>query len=141
MQAGWNSWRRISGVLCDTKIASRIKGKVYKTVVRPAMLYAMETIPLTKSQEAEMETTEMKMLRWAMGVTKVDKIENRYIRGTAHVRCFGDKVREARMRWFGHVKRRQEAYVGRRMLEMTLPGNRKKGRPKRRFMDAIKEDM
>jgi hypothetical protein len=27
------------------------------------------------------------------------------------------------------------------MLEMTLPGNRKKGRPKRRFMDAIKGDM
>lgn len=28
------------------------------------------------------------------------------IRGTADVRCFGEKVRESRWRWFGHVQRR-----------------------------------
>ena len=27
------------------------------------------------------------------------------------------------------------------MLRMELPGNRKRGRPKRRFMDVVKEDM
>ena len=27
------------------------------------------------------------------------------------------------------------------MLEMELPGRRRRGRPKRRFMDAVKEDM
>ena len=27
------------------------------------------------------------------------------------------------------------------MLTMELPGNRKRGRPKRRFMDVVKEDM
>ena len=30
---------------------------------------------------------------------------------------------------------------GRRMLRMELPGKRKRGRPKRRFMDVVKEDM
>ncbi|KAK3551366.1 hypothetical protein QTP70_016655, partial [Hemibagrus guttatus] len=39
VQAGWNGWRKVTGVLCDRKISARIKGKVYKTVVRPAMLY------------------------------------------------------------------------------------------------------
>ncbi|KAK3560412.1 hypothetical protein QTP86_008467 [Hemibagrus guttatus] len=39
VQAGWNGWRKVLGVLCDRKISARIKGKVYRTVVRPAMLY------------------------------------------------------------------------------------------------------
>ncbi|KAK3542651.1 hypothetical protein QTP86_031471, partial [Hemibagrus guttatus] len=43
VQAGWNGWRKVSGVLCDRKISVRIKGKVYRTVVRPAMLYGLET--------------------------------------------------------------------------------------------------
>ena len=30
------------------------KGKFYKMVVRPAMLYGLETVPLTKKQEAEL---------------------------------------------------------------------------------------
>ena len=88
-----------------------------------------------------MEVEELKMLRWALGVTRLDKIKNKYVRGTTHVRQFGDKAREARLRWFGHIKRRDEAYVGRRMLEMDLPGRRKRGRPKRRYMDVMKEDM
>ncbi|XP_063849720.1 uncharacterized protein LOC135094103 [Scylla paramamosain] len=83
----------------------------------------------------------MKMLRFALGVTRMDKIRNYYIRGTTHVPWFGDKAREARLRCFGHIRRSDEGYVGRRMLDMDLPGRRKRGRPKRRFMEAVKGDM
>ncbi|KAK3561951.1 hypothetical protein QTP86_019083 [Hemibagrus guttatus] len=58
------------------KISARIKGKVYRTVVRPAMLYGLETVSLRKRQESELEVAELKILR------------------------------EARLRWFGHVQRR-----------------------------------
>ncbi|KAK3522650.1 hypothetical protein QTP86_028894, partial [Hemibagrus guttatus] len=63
VQAGWNGWRKVSGVLCDRKISVRIKGKVYRTVVRPAMLYGLETVSLRKRQESELELAELKMLR------------------------------------------------------------------------------
>ena len=63
------------------------------------------------------------------------------IRGTAHVRGFGDKVREARLRWFGHVLRRDSEYIGRRILSFELPGRRPRGRPKTRFRDVVKVDM
>ncbi|KAK3517623.1 hypothetical protein QTP70_013428 [Hemibagrus guttatus] len=62
VQAGWNGWRKVSGVLCDQKISVRIKGKVYRTVVRPAMLYGLETVSLRKRQESELEVAELKML-------------------------------------------------------------------------------
>ncbi|KAK3567307.1 hypothetical protein QTP86_017622 [Hemibagrus guttatus] len=63
VQAGWNGWRKVSGVLCDQKISARIKGKVYRTVVRPAMLYGLETVSLRKRQESELEVAELKILR------------------------------------------------------------------------------
>ncbi|KAK3567071.1 hypothetical protein QTP86_009268 [Hemibagrus guttatus] len=49
------------------------------------------------------------MLRFSLGVTRLDRIRNEYIRGTAHVGRLGDKVREARLRWFGHVQRREKS--------------------------------
>ncbi|KAK3538187.1 hypothetical protein QTP70_032945 [Hemibagrus guttatus] len=107
VQAGWNGWRKVSGVLCERKISARIKGKVYRTVVRPAMMYGLETVSLRKRQESELEVAELKMLRFSLGVTRLDRIRNEYIRGTAHVGRLGDKVREARLRWFGHVQRRE----------------------------------
>ncbi|KAK3565881.1 hypothetical protein QTP86_019641 [Hemibagrus guttatus] len=110
VQAGWNGWRKVWGVLCDRKISARIKGKVYRTVVRAAMLYGLETVSLRRRQESELEVAELKMLRFSLGVTRLDRIRNEYIRGTAHVGRLGDKVREARLRWFGHVQRRENGY-------------------------------
>ncbi|KAL7854724.1 hypothetical protein SRHO_G00169140 [Serrasalmus rhombeus] len=57
-----------------------------------------------KRQEAELEVAEMKMLRFSLGVTRMDKIRNEQIRGTVKVEQFGDKAREARLRWFGRVE-------------------------------------
>ena len=48
----------------------------------------------------------------------MDKIRNEYIRGTAQVGRFGEKTREARLRWYGHVRRKDDGYIGRRMLRM-----------------------
>ena len=46
-------------------------------------------------------------------------------------------MRELSVRRFGQIKRRD----GRRMLEMELPGKRKEERPKKRFLDVVKEDI
>ena len=88
-----------------------------------------------------MEVAEMKMLRFAMGVTRKDKVRNEYIKGTIKVERLGMKMREGRLRLYGHIMTRDQEYVGRRVVEMELPGKRKRGRPKRRFLDIVKEDM
>ena len=49
----------------------KLKGKVYKTVVRQALLYGAETWATTRGQEARLEViNEMRMLRWMCGVTR-----------------------------------------------------------------------
>ena len=105
------------------------------------MVYGLETVAVTKKQVKEMEVAEMKMLRFAMGVTRKDKIRNEYIRGAVKVEPLGMKMREGTLRWYGHVMRKDQEYVGRKMMEMELPGKRKRGRPKRRFLDVVKKDM
>ena len=35
-KAGWISLKKVSGVLCDSKLSARVKDKMYKAVVRPA---------------------------------------------------------------------------------------------------------
>ena len=84
VQAGWNGWRRVSGVICDRRLPARVKGKVYSAVVIPAMAYGLETVAVTKKQVEEMEVEEMKMLRFAMGVTRKDKMRNEKIRSTVN---------------------------------------------------------
>ena len=102
------------------------------------MVYGLETVTDTKKQVKEMEVVEMKMLRFAMGVTRKDKIRNEYIRSTVKVEQLEMNMREGRLKWYGHVKRRDQEYVGRKMMEMELSEKRKRGRPKRKFLDVVK---
>ena len=68
-------------------------------------------------------------------------IRNEHILSTVKVERLGMKMREGRLRWYGHVMRRDQEYVGRKMMEMELPRKRRRRRPKRRFLDVVKEDM
>ena len=36
IQAGWMSWKKVGGVMCNRKLSVRVKRKMYKSVVRPA---------------------------------------------------------------------------------------------------------
>ena len=91
-----------------------------------------------ENQVGKMEVAELKMVRWALGVTRKDKVRNEYVRGTAKIAKLGDKLRNARLRWHRHVKKRED-FVGKRMMEMAVPGRRKRGRPRRRWMDSMRE--
>ena len=133
--------KRVSGILCDRSISLRVKGKVYKTVVRPAMMYGAETWAVKKAQEKKLDVAEMRMLRWMSGVTKLDRIRNERIRGTTKVGEISKKVQESRLKWYGHVLRRQDEYVGKRVMAMEVPGKRRRGRPKRRWLDSMGNDL
>lgn len=77
-------------------------------------------------QEAKLEVADLEMLRFLLGVTRMD---NEHSKGTAQART----VWTLRMR-------RDSGYIGQRMLSMEVPGQRKRG-PQRKFMPAVKEDV
>lgn len=57
------NWKNMSDVLHYRNIIARVKRKVYKAAVRPAMLYGSETWPVKKSQERKLEVVGMRMLK------------------------------------------------------------------------------
>ena len=75
------------------------------------------------------------------GGTKLDKIRNERIRRTTKVVEITKKLQERRMKWYGHVIRREEHYVGRMAMVMQVQGRRKRGRPKRRWLDKVKDTI
>jgi len=46
-----------------------VKGKVYRTMVRPVLIYGSETWTLKRREEERLERTKMRMLRWILSLT------------------------------------------------------------------------
>ncbi|XP_070053589.1 uncharacterized protein [Nicotiana tomentosiformis] len=142
IRAGWMKWRLASGVLCDKNVSLRLKGKFYKVVVRPTMLYGAECWPVKKSHVQQMKVAEMSMLRWMCGHTRLDRIMSEVIRDKVGVAPVEANMREARLRWFGHVKRRSTDAPVRRCERLALGGERRgRGRPKKSWGEVIRRDM
>ena len=73
VQAGWNGWRRVSAAICDSRLPARVKEKLYSSVVRPAMVYGLETLAVTERTSGSRRD---ELLWFAVGVTRKDKIRN-----------------------------------------------------------------
>ena len=98
MQCGWNNWRKMSGILCDKIVPPHVKEKIHKMIVQPAMLYGMETVPMTSSHVKKLEMTEMNMCRWACGHTLRDHVRSDDITERHKVENITEWYRKARLR-------------------------------------------
>ena len=137
----WSKWRELSGVICDKKIPTKLKLLVYQTVIRPTLLYGCETWPMSVKDEKRMATTEMRMVRWAMGVSLLEHRRNEEILEEAKVEPIATVMRRRRLEWFGHIKRRHETENIRAVVEMKMEGKRPRGRPKLRWYDTVRRDL
>ncbi|KAL6498008.1 hypothetical protein OROGR_028405 [Orobanche gracilis] len=106
IKAGWLKWKSATGVLCDPDMPHRLKGKFYRTTIRPALLYGTECWAVKQCHVQKMNVAEMRMLRWMCGHTKKYRLRNEVIREKVRVASIEDKMMENRLRWFGHVRRR-----------------------------------
>ncbi|KAK9069524.1 hypothetical protein SSX86_011428 [Deinandra increscens subsp. villosa] len=141
IRAGWCKWRAATGVLCDKRFPVKLKGKFYRVAVRPAMLYGSECWAIKKAHVRKLEVTEMRMLRWMGGHTQLDRIRNEVFRGRFAMMSISEKIREGRLRWFGHVMRRQVSAPVRSVDSIIVEGRRGRGRPKMSWRERIRLDL
>ena len=56
----------------------------------------------------KLEVVEMRCLQAIRGVTRQERMRNKDIRLELKVAELREKIRECRLRWYGHVKRMEE---------------------------------
>ena len=71
----------------------------------------------------QMNTTEMKMLRWIQGKTRKDHMRNVTIREKAHIKPVNTFLMKKRLSWFGHVQRRDEDNMAKSVLNTRIDGS------------------
>nr|GEV81799.1 hypothetical protein [Tanacetum cinerariifolium] len=71
----------------------------------------------------------------------LDMIPNGVYRAELEVETIINKLREGRLRWFGHVRRRPQSAPVMRVEALVVDGVRIRGRPKLRWEDIVKHDL
>jgi hypothetical protein len=120
----------------------KLKGKFYRTTIRPIMLYGAECWPTKRRHVQQLSVAEMRMLRWICGHTRRDRVRNDDIRERLGVAPVEEKLVQHRLRWFGHIQRRPvEAPICNGVIRRT--GNEKRGRvrPNLIWEEFVKRDL
>jgi len=123
-----------------------LKLKKYKSLIRPVVTYGCEAWTLTTRDEQRLRIFERKILRKIYGPVQ-DKAGSWRIRmnhelneliGNADIVRF---IKSRRRAWLGHVMRMDEKRIPKRILEWKPIGRRIRGRPRKRWVEDIEEDI
>ena len=140
-RCAWQKFRELSPILTAKHISLKLKGKVYDTCVRSAMLYGSETWAMKAEEEARFERTEMRMVRWMCEVSLREKKTSAELRARMGLKPVGEVVRGNRLRWFGHVLRKDPEDWVRKCMDYEADGKRPVGRPVKTWKDLAEKDM
>ncbi|PKA66968.1 ataxia telangiectasia mutated family protein [Apostasia shenzhenica] len=106
------------------------------------MIYDAECWLAKRKHINKINIAEMRMLRWMCGYTRKNRMGNEYIRKKVGVALIEDKLRESRLRWFGHLNHRSiEAPIRKIELLNFAHVQRRRGRPKRTRQETIRSDL
>ena len=104
-------------------------------------MYGSETWALQKREEQKLDRTEMRMLRWMLGISLRERRRNDAIRAEAGVVAILEKISKARMRWFGHIMRREEEDPVKVAWRHPIEERRTVGRQRIRWRDIVERDL
>ena len=122
------------------ELSRRVKKYMFERICIPTVLYGCETWVLNRRMKKKLEVYEMKGLRAVCGISRMDRVRNVRIREMCEwENGLVGRASKGMMRWFGHVVRMEERRMPKRVMESEREGGRGRGRPKRRWMDGVRE--
>jgi hypothetical protein len=126
IMAGHKSYYSVLPIL-SSKVASRTtKIRMYKTIIRPVVLYGSEAWCLTANDEKNLRILERKVLRKivcsicvAGNWTRRTNEEVKQLYGELEIVI---EIKKGRLRWLGHVERMSEERVVKRLYQNMWRG-------------------
>ena len=125
----------------------KTKCRIYTSVVRPVALYGCETWALTKKLEKKLFVFENAILRRITGpvydaeTNTWRRRHNNELRELTQVPSIINVVKAHRLRWAGHTNRMNGNRYPKEILEGEVGGRRNRGRPRKRWLDCVREDV
>nr|GEW54618.1 polyprotein, putative [Tanacetum cinerariifolium] len=133
------SFRYLGSMLHKSeRINEEVAYRIETARLKLSMLYGSECWLITKALANRMKVAKLRMLSWAYGKTMLDMIHSEVYRAKLEVETIINKMREGRLRWFGHVRRRAQSAPLRKVEALVVDGLRRRGRPKLRWEDRVK---
>jgi len=122
-------------------ISVKTKVRVYEALVMSVLLYNSETWTMKGTDESRLRVFEMSVLRRICGVSLRDRWRNEEIKARLEIECdVVEAIRRRRLSYFGHINRMKPERIPARVLHGWIHGNRPRGRPQKKWTDAVKED-
>src|SRR5678816_32877 len=93
-----------------------------------------------KKYRSKVHCVQMNNLRGVLGVRRIDKMRNERIRKLSGVKKgVNERINASMLRWFGHVERMSDSRLVKRMYSGECAGNRPAWRPKKKWIESVKE--
>jgi len=108
--------------------------------VHSSMLHGSETWPVRKENEVALQRAEMRMVRWMCGMRLQDRIPSKGLRERLGLDLLMSILQRNRLRWYGHVLRKEYNDWMKKSMEYEVEGARPRGRPKETWREIVQKD-
>ena len=141
VRSGWKKFRELLPLLTTKAFSMKVKGELYAACVRSVMLYGSETSPIKVEESQRLHRNEMSMIRWMCGVTMRERYPCEELRAWVGIKPIVDVMRQRRLRWFGHIERREDNSWLKKVQNLAVDGHSGRGRPRKTWKHVIMEDL
>ena len=92
-------------------------------------------------RSGRLECTEMSIVRWMCGVSLRDRVLNAELRERMGIESVSDTVKRDKLRWLGHVLRKDDDDWVKKIMSFEVEGKRGRGRPRMTWSQVVERDM
>jgi len=108
--------------------------------VRSSVLHGSETWPIRKENEVALQRAEMRIVRWMSDIKLKNRVPSKELRGRLGLDDIISVLQQKRLRWYGHVLRKEGNDWVKKGMEYEVEGARPRGRPKKTWTMIVQKD-